>query len=265
MSTKKKEKFSLFISNIPHGIWVLLSAFLFILVWKLISMTESGGVVFASPWEIVQAAVKYAKKGLLWTNAGASLYRVLTGFLIGFVAAVPIAFLMGWYKTFRLLVEPWIQFIRNIPPIAYIPLVIVAAGVGEKAKIVVIFIASFLTMVITIYQGVLNVDETLIKAGRVLGANDRVMFFKIVVPASTPFIITALRLGLSSSLTTLVAAEMTGASMGLGTMIQTSSQYFEMDVVLMGIVIIGIIGLVLQNVVKLLEKKVTGWQEKRIV
>lgn len=265
MEIKKQKSDIPITSRVPHAIWVLISIALFLIGWKLISMSEAGGVVFASPQEIVLAAVKYIKKGILWGHTSASLYRVLVGFAIGFVAAVPIAFLMGWYKTFRLLVEPWIQFIRNIPPIAYIPLVIVAAGVGEKAKITVIFIASFLTMVITIYQGVLNVDEMLIKAGRVLGANDRVMFFRIVVPASTPFIITAIRLGLSSSMTTLVAAEMTGASQGLGTMIQTSSQYFEMDAVLLGIVIIGIIGMILQNLVKLLEKKITGWQEKRIV
>ena len=117
-------------------------------------------------------------------------------------------------------------------------------------------------MLVTIYQGVLNVDETLIKAGKVLGASDREIFFTIVIPASLPFIMTALRLGLATALTSLVAAEMTGASEGLGVLIQTASQYFQMTVVLMGILIIGAIGMVLEKLVKVLEKKVTGWQEK---
>ncbi|MEG2002781.1 MAG: ABC transporter permease, partial [Clostridia bacterium] len=178
-------------------------------------------------------------------------------------ASIPMAFLIGWYKPFRLIVEPWIKFIKSIPPIAYIPLVVVGAGIGEKAKIVVIFIACFLTCVITIYQGVLNVDETLIKAAKVLGAKDTDMFIKVVVPASLPFIMTAMKLGLSASLTTLVAAEMTGAMTGLGTMIQSASQYFQMDIVLLGILVIGVMGMILQALVELLEKKLTGWQEKR--
>ena len=150
---------------------------------------------------------------------------------------------------------------KNIPPISYIPLVVVAAGVGEESKIVVIFIACFLTMTITIFQGVKNVDNTLIKAARVLGADNKVIFMHVVVPASFPFIITAMRLGLSSALTTLIAAEMTGAAKGMGVLIQSASQYFRMSTVLMGIVVIGILGLVLQKLVRLLEKESMKWQD----
>ena len=129
-------------------------------------------------------------------------------------------------------------------------------------EITVIFIGSFLIMLVTIYQGVLNVDETLIKAAKVLGASDREIFFTVIVPASLPFIMTALRLGLATALTSLVAAEMTGASDGLGVMIQTASQYFQMKTVLMGILIIGAVGMILEKVVKLIERKLTSWQEK---
>ncbi len=244
-------------------VWGLASLALALVVWELISLTKTGGMVFSSPWLVLKAAWEYIVAGTLWVHTRMSLQRVLLGFIIAFFASLPVAFLMGWYKPVRSLIGPWISFIKNIPPIAYIPLVVAAAGVGETAKVVVIFIAAFLTMVITIYQGVLNVDETLIKAGKVLGANDLNMFVRIVIPASTPFIITAMKLGLSSSLTTLIAAEMTGAAKGLGVLIQTQSQYFKMDVVLMGILVIGIIGLLLQLVVELLEKKLTGWQDKR--
>ena len=150
---------------------------------------------------------------------------------------------------------------RNIPPLAYIPLVIVGAGVGEQAKVIVIFIASFLVLVVTIYQGVLSVDVTLIKAAKVLGATDRDLFFKVVIPASTPYILTGARLGLSASLTTLVAAELTGASRGLGMMIQKASGYYDMSTVLMGILVIGVIGILFEKIVRFLERRLTGWQE----
>ncbi|MEG1805617.1 MAG: ABC transporter permease [Clostridia bacterium] len=252
-----------FFARHKHLGWSALSLIIAIAVWQLISMTKGGGVVFAPPLEVLARAGEYAMNGMLWEHTGPSLMRVVSGFALGFVASIPMAFLIGWYKPFRLIVEPWIKFIKSIPPIAYIPLVVVGAGIGEKAKIVVIFIACFLTCVITIYQGVLNVDETLIKAAKVLGAKDTDMFIKVVVPASLPFIMTAMKLGLSASLTTLVAAEMTGAMTGLGTMIQSASQYFQMDIVLLGILVIGVMGMILQALVELLEKKLTGWQEKR--
>ena len=101
------------------------------------------------------------------------------------------------YKPVRYIIEPWIQFIRNIPPLAYVPLVVISAGVGRRPQVIVIWLATFLIMTVTIYQGVRNVDETLIKAARVLGAKDKDIFVKVVFPATTPFILTAVRLGVS--------------------------------------------------------------------
>lgn len=259
MGTRKKKQ-SVF-SKIPNKTWLILSVILGIGLWILIASTEAGGVIFAEPWAVLAKCAAKIKDQTLWPNVCISLFRVIVGFLCGFVVSIPVAFLMGWYKPFRSLVEPWIQFIRNIPPLAYIPLVIAGAGVGEKAKIIVIFIASFLVLVVTIYQGVCNVDVTLIKAARVLGANDRDIFFRVVIPASTPFILVGTRLGLSASLTTLVAAELTGASKGLGMMIQKAQGYYDMATVLLGIIIIGIIGMLFEKLVRFLERRFTRWQE----
>lgn len=146
---------------------------------------------------------------------------------------------------------------------AYIPLVVVAQGVGESAKITVIFISTFLVMIITVYQGVREVDQTLIKAARVLGAKDKDIFLKVVIPASVPYILVGMRLGLGASLTTLIAAELTGSSSGLGQMIQEASLYFRMDIVMLGIILIGITGLILNFIVSLIENKLTVWQEKK--
>lgn len=258
MGTSKKKSV---LNQFPNKAWLLLSAVLAFALWVIIASTEAGGVIFAAPWEVFEKFLSKMQDGTLWPHVYISLFRVIVGFSCGFVVSIPVAFLMGWYEPFRNLVAPWIQFVRNIPPLAYIPLVIAGAGVGEKSKIIVIFIASFLVLVVTIYQGVCNVDVTLIKASRVLGATDKDIFFKVVIPASTPFILVGTRLGLSASLTTLVAAELTGASKGLGMMIQKAQGYYDMGTVLLGILIIGIIGMLMEKIVRFLERRLTGWQE----
>ncbi|MEG1390211.1 MAG: ABC transporter permease subunit, partial [Angelakisella sp.] len=195
MKSKSNSKLSAFLSAIPKGVWLLISFAAAVLLWIAIASTEAGGVVFAEPWVVIQKMIDKLQDGTLLPHIGISMFRVLCGFGLGFVISIPVAFLMGWYEPFRNLILPWIQFVRNIPPLAYIPLIIVGVGIGEAAKIIVIFIASFLVLVVTIFQGVCNVDITLIKAARVLGAKDRDIFFKVVIPASTPFILVGARLG----------------------------------------------------------------------
>ena len=260
-SSKKKTGFSKFVASIPNGVWIIISLAAALLLWVVISHTEKGGVVFATPPEVVESLISKVQDGTLLTHIGHSLFRVIVGFSLGFVASIPVAFLMGWYAPFRHVVEPWIQFIRNIPPLAYVFLIIAALGVGQVSKVTVIFIAAFLVMVITIYQGVKGVDTTLIKAARVLGAKQSDIFFKITIPASTPFILVAARLGLSTSMTTLMASEIVGGDKGIGMMIQQANGYYQMDVVLMGIILLGIIGIIFEKIVKFLERRFTGWQE----
>ena len=177
--------------------------------------------------------------------------------------ALPVAILMAWYKPVRYIIEPWIQFIRNIPPLAYVPLIVIAAGVGRKPQIIVITIACFLIMCVTIYQGVINVDETLIKAARVLGATDKDIFIRVIAPATLPFILTAIRLGASVALTTLIAAESTGAMAGLGMRIRSLNNSFESAPMLLYIIIIGILGITIEKLIKTAERRLTSWQEKR--
>ncbi|MCZ8511505.1 ABC transporter permease [Paenibacillus filicis] len=249
--------------QIHPNVMVLISLIAGLLFWQLISMIPSVGSILSNPWTIMKAFVTELASGRLGANIGASIFRVLCGFLLGLLVAIPVAFLMAWYRMLRGLIEPWIQFFRTVPPIALIPLVIVAEGVGEGAKILVIFVATFLVMVISIYQGVRNVDPTLIKAARVLGATDKDIFLEVVVPAAFPYILVGIRLGLASAWTTLVAAELTGASKGLGNMIMEAGLYFRMDIIILGIVVIGIIGFAMDKGVLYLERRLTGWQELR--
>ena len=165
----------------------------------------------------------------------------------------------------RNLLAPWIQVILNSPPRAYVALSVICAGVGRLPQVIVIAIACFLIMCVTIYQGVSNVDETLIKAARVLGATDKDIFVRVITHATRPFILPAVRLGASVALTTLIAAESTGAMAGLGMRIRSLNNSFDAAPMLAYVIIIGIIGITLEKIIKFLERKLTGWQEKREV
>jgi NitT/TauT family transport system permease protein len=232
-----------------------------ILVWYLLSLHPIIGIILAGPDDVIKKglAEEWAA-GRLQKNILISLWRVLAGWTLAFLAAIPTAFLMGWYAKFKNIVDPWIQFMRTIPPIALIPLVILFMGIGEEAKLTVIFVAAFLVMVVTIYQGVRGIDLTLVKAAYTFGASDFDIFYRVIVPASFPFILVAARLGISTGLTTLIAAELTGTIFGLGNMIQEAQLYFRMDKVMLGIICIGIIGFMLDRLILYLEKKLTRWQ-----
>ena len=207
--------------RIPQWAWLLISFATAMVVWYLLSLNPQTARSFPNVVVTLQAIGTMIARGVLGQDILSSLISVSAGFVIGFALSLPVAILMAWYKPVRYIIEPWIQFIRNIPPLAYVPLIVLSAGVGRKAQIIVITIATFLIMTVTIYQGVVNVDETLIKAARVLGATDRDIFLKVIAPATLPFIITAIRLGSSTALTTLIAAESTGAVAGLGMRIRS--------------------------------------------
>ncbi|MFF8683009.1 ABC transporter permease [Streptomyces sp. NPDC015237] len=223
----------------------------------------SAGFKLPTPPEVVSRAGTLIGDGTLADDALASLTRVLTGFALGTAVAVPVGFLMGWYGIVRGLVEPWIQFFRTIPPLAIIPLAVVAMGIDETPKIFVIFLAAFLACVISTFQGVVNVDRTLIDAARVLGARDATIFARVVVPASTPFILVGMRVGLGSAWATLVAAELIAAQQGLGYRMQNAQLYYDLPTIFVGLISIGILGLLMDRVLLLAERRLTRWQERR--
>lgn len=222
-----------------------------------------GNPLIPTPLDVVIEGWSAILDGSLWTNTSASLARVLLGFSLGVAVAIPAGFLMGWYWLARGLVEPWVQFFRTVPPLALIPLVIVILGIGEDAKIFVIFLAAFLACVLATFQGVRNVDITMINAARVLGAKDLTIFARVVVPASTPFIFVGMRVALGSAWATLVASELIAAPTGLGRMMQSAAQFLQTDRIVVGIVMIGLLGFVMDRALLLLERRLTAWQEVR--
>lgn len=258
---EKKNKKGSLADRIPHQVWLLISFAAAMALWTLLSVIPATSRAFPNVFKVLGSIKTMIDRGVLWNDISSSLISVVSGYALGFVIALPVAILMAWYKPVRYIIEPWIQFIRNIPPLAYVPLIVIAAGVGRKPQIIVITIACFLIMCVTIYQGVINVDETLIKAARVLGAKNRDIFVRVLAPATLPFILTAIRLGASVALTTIIAAESAGSVAGLGMRIRALSSNFENAPMLAYVIVLGIIGILLEKGIRFLEKKLTGWQE----
>lgn len=231
-----------------------------IAVWWAI--TATGAVVLPGPQEVFWKANELVRNGQLFIDIFASLRRVLTGFALGVALAIPVGFLMGWYKVARALIEPYVQFFRMIPPLAVIPLAIVTMGIDEAPKIFVIFLASFLSCTVATYQGVISVDRTLINAARVLGAKDATIFPRVIIPASTPFILVGVRIGLGSAWATVVAAELIAAQSGLGFRMQQAQLYYDLPTIFVSLITIGILGLLMDRLLQVTERRLTQWQER---
>jgi NitT/TauT family transport system permease protein len=247
--------------NLRASLLSLCSAALGLLVWTVLA--HSGIQGFPGPMSVLSRGWELIRDGILLGDLGSSLRRVLTGYVIGVALAVPVGFAMGWYPMVRRLIEPWLQFFRMVPPLAIIPLAIVLMGIGETPKIFVIFLAAFLSSVVSTFQGVVAVDPTLVNAARVLGAKDSRVFLGVVVPASTPFILVGMRIGLGAAWATVVAAELIAAQSGLGFRMQQAQLYYDLPTMFVQLIAIGAVGLVMDRLLLLAERRLTGWQERR--
>ncbi|MER0123063.1 ABC transporter permease [Streptococcus sp. ZJ93] len=244
-------------------IWLLISFSVAMLFWYYLSISESTARSFPNILLVWKSIFIMLDRGVLLVDLMTSLWTILCGFLVGLVLSIPNAIIMAWYIPYQKVVSPWLHFIRNIPPLAYVPLVVLSAGVGFVPQVIVISIATFLTMTITIFQGIIHIDPVLIQAAKVLGASDVAVFQKVLIPASIPFLVTAIRLGVGVALTTLIAAESTGAIAGLGMRIRSLNNTFDSAPLLLYIIIIGLIGLIIDKCIDGLEKRLTVWQEKK--
>jgi NitT/TauT family transport system permease protein len=237
------------------------AALLGLAIWAFFSHLKLAGL--PGPLAVLERAGQLAANGTLLNDALASVRRVMIGFTLGTLLAIPVGFLMGWYTVARGLMEPYVQFFRTIPPLAMIPLAIVFMGIGEVPKVFVITLASFLVSVISTYQGVVNVDKVLINAARVLGAHDGQVFRRVIIPASSPFILVGMRTGLGAAWSTLVAAELIAAQEGLGHRMQQAQVYYDLETIFVALITIGLTGLVMDRILLRLETRLTSWQERR--
>jgi NitT/TauT family transport system permease protein len=187
---------------------------------------------------------------------------VFLGVTCGIVLAVPVGFVLGWYREIRSFIDPLINFFRALPPIALIPLVIVYFGIGEFAKIVILFYASFFAGVIVMYEGIAQISPIYVRVAKTLGATDREIFLKVIIPLTVPHMLTALRVALGVAWATLVASELIAAQQGLGALIQNASSFFQLDIIYVGIICIGFIALAMDMALRTVARHLVSWQER---
>ena len=236
---------------------------LVILLWYAIAFSGliKPGLV-PTPGQVAVRFWALLTKARLPTDMWMSTQRVFLGVTMGIVLAVPVGFVLGWYRQVRGFVDPLINFFRALPPIALIPLVIVYFGIGEFAKIVILFYASFFAGVIVMYEGIAQINPIYVRVAKTLGATDSEIFRRVVVPLTVPHMLTALRVSLGVTWATLVAAELLAAQQGLGALIQNASSFFQLDTIYVGIICIGLIALVMDLLLRMVARRLVAWQER---
>lgn len=242
--------------------WISIVSFLiFLVVWELICRFDLiGPYQLVPPSEVITVFFEKLTDvnpdgTVLQQHALASLALALAGFLAAVVIGVPLGLFMGWYPKVNLLVRPLFDAIRPIPPIAWIPIAILWLGIGMTAKAFIIFLAAFVPCVINSYTGIRLTNPVLIRVAEIYGASNFETFRKIGVPSAIPMIFTGMKLSLNAAWTTLVAAELLAASVGLGFMIQQGRRLARPDIIIVGMLTIGFLGALMSWILTRIEAR----------
>lgn len=215
---------------------------------------QSGSLIFPTPWQVVTGTWELIEEGVLWLHIGSSLMRVGAGFLLAVVVAIPLGLLMGRLQGAYITLNPLVQILRPISPIAWIPLSILWFGVGNASPIFLIFIASVFPLIVQTAAGVHTIEPRYLNAAENFGVSRYKLFRQVIIPAVLPDLIVGMRISLGVAWLVVVAAEMIALRSGLGFMIMDSRNAGNRyDLVIAGMVIIGIIGLLLDGLMRLLE------------
>ena len=195
----------------------------------------------------------------LWQHLGASLARILVALLAAVIIGIPVGIAMGLSPTVRGILDPLIELYRPVPPLAYLPLMVIWFGIGETSKILLIYLAIFAPVAMSALAGVKSAQQVRIRAAQSLGASRTQVLLFVILPGALPEILTGLRIGLGVGWSTLVAAELIAATRGLGFMVQSAGEFLATDVVLAGIAVIAIIAFLLELGLRALQRRLTPW------
>jgi len=232
-------------------------------LWELAPRLEWIDPVFFPPFSVI--CVNFWKlliSGTLPVNLLVSLRRALTGFVLGVAFAIPMGLFIGWFKRFERVVNPLLETLRQTSAIALYPVLVVIFGLGETSKIALVFWGTVWPMLLNSISGVRNADPVLIKAARAMGANQATIFAKVILPGAAPYLLTGLRLSATASILILVAAEMMGASKGLGYMLYDSQMRLLIPQMYVAIVTMAILGVTVNTALGFLEKHILAWKEQ---
>jgi NitT/TauT family transport system permease protein len=245
------------------GARLALGVAFFVLFFALWALATFGGYVsptfLADPATMLREGWNLLAEHGFIEDIGVTIWRVLGGFLLAAAAGVPLGMAMGAYKPVEAFFEPFISFSRYLPASAFIPLLILWAGTGEAQKLLVIFVGSFFQIVLIVAVTVGNTRRDLVEAAYTLGASDRAIVTRVLLPASGPDIAETLRLVLGWAWTYVIVAELIGASSGIGHMIMDSQALLNTGQIIFGILVIGVIGLVSDFLFKALNRRLFSW------
>jgi taurine transport system permease protein len=236
-----------------------------ILLWFVLT-TFTGlvtGARFPSPAEFWQSLNQIGGRGYagatLWNHALHSVKLVAMGFAVAVITGVPLGLWMGWSRRAEAFINPIFLIIRPIPPLAWIPLAILWLGLGDGAKIMVIWFSAFVPSVINAFTGVRNIEKPVLEAARMLGTPRWRLVREVILPAASPMIFTGLRLSLQASWTTLVAAELVGALVGVGFVLNMAQQDIYPAMILVGMITVGILGWLSTLLLARAERHALAW------
>ena len=235
-------------------LWPVLTACVILVTWRAL-VIWSGTRVFPSPLRVQQGLVELIQKGLFFRYMGDSLYRVGAGYLLAVGLGIPAGLLLGWYSVAAYTANPLIQMLRPISPLAWIPLAIIWFGASDAAAIFLIFLASFFPVVVATMNGVRSVPAVYRQAGQNFGLSPVALLRRVIFPAALPQMLVGLRIALGIAWLVIVAAEMIAVTSGLGYLILDSRNAGQRyDLVVAGMLIVGVIGLVLDLAMSRLER-----------
>jgi ABC-type nitrate/sulfonate/bicarbonate transport system permease component len=244
-----------------HLVTRYIPLFLFFVVWEILSQNlTSLQNMLPPPSEVLEGGWQLLKKGTLQRDLFASLKRVAIALVFAAAIGFPLGAALGASKRFAWFCEPIVNFFRPIPPLAWIPLSILWFGINDAQNQFIIFLGAFFPIVLNTMEGVRNVDRQLIRAARTLGASRFAIAMTVVLPASLPAMFIGFRIGTGIAWMALVAGELVAATSGLGFLISQGRLLYRSDFIIVGMIMIGLTGLVLDGIIRLFQARVTPWR-----
>ncbi|MFF2481626.1 ABC transporter permease [Paenibacillus sp. NPDC058071] len=236
-------------------------------IWWLITFRQWVNPLFVpAPGKVWEAFIQIwqegYKNGSLLHHIGASLYRLGVAFALALVTAVPLGLLSGSSVVVRSLLDPFIEFYRPLPPLAYYTILVLWLGIGDSSKVALLYLAAFAPLYLSVVAGVRRVSADRINGAKSLGANRRKLFFHVLLPSALPEVFTGIRTAVGFGYTTLVAAEMVAAVSGIGWMVLDASKFLRSDIIFAGIIIMGVIAVAIDALLRWLELRLVPWSGK---
>jgi NitT/TauT family transport system permease protein len=243
----------------------LLSVSIFFLIWEYVGTSGLINPLFvSSPSAIAQSAARWVEDGSLWNDLFVSGTEFGIGFALAIVAGIPFGILLGWYRLFNYVFEPFVLALNSTPRVALVPLLIIWFGIGIWSKVAIIFLGAFFPLVLNSYSAVRTMDETLLRAARSFGANDWHIFRTIALPSSVPFILAGLRVGLGHALVGVVIGELVAATAGIGYEMAIAGATFQTARLFVGILMITCFGVLMATAIGYVERRFDAWRPQRM-